>query len=332
MAKKRSEPSFKLLPLIGISVAVLLAAPVFATEKYNGPSPDYCVTCHPSFQSRGDLHDLHVGNGQFTGNCQLCHINQGDVPFLMYSEGDNSDGSGCMGCHGHDYGETILQDYGVGLMGRAKLSGYGLRRHHFNKNVMTCSVCHGLPADGPTPFPENVDPPYYARTDVDITDACNTDGTEDNTPEPNGEDTLGLDNDGDLLIDAADPDCAPSGTPGEPGGPTVAPLLVTTHDASAGTLALTVGLPLCGDDLTLIWGALADVGSYGYAGQDCSMDNSGTHNWTFGPTSESLFFLVVANDGTVEGSYGKDGDDIERPDDLGGALCPFSQDISNPCN
>jgi hypothetical protein len=251
----------------------------------------------------------------------------------MYSDGDNGDGLGCMGCHGHDYGETILADYGVpNLAGTSKSSGYGLRLQHYNKNVRTCDFCHGLPSDGPPPVPENINPIYYARTDVNITNACNTDGTEDGTPEPNGEDTVGLDNDGDLLIDAADPDCAPAGTPGETGGSSVAPLLVTAKNVATGALSLSVGTPCGGNDQTLIYGPLTAVPAYGYSGQDCSIDNSGTHTWTFGVGATSYFFLVVSNDGSVEGSYGTDSSGTERPEDVGGAVCPLPQDLVGRCD
>ena len=315
-----------------VLVVLLGAGYTLATDRYNGGTSDYCVNCHPSFQGRGDLHDLHVGNSEFTNNCQLCHISNGDNPLLMYSEGDNADGLGCMGCHGHDYGETILADYGVGLIGTSKNSGYGLRLQHFNKGVSGCDFCHGLPSQGLTPVAENIDPDYYARADVNISNACNTDGTEDGTPEPNGEDTVGLDNDGDLLIDAADPDCAPAGTPGEAGGNGLAPLLVTAKNVAAGTLSLTVGAACGASDQTLIYGPLTALPSYGYAGQDCSMDNSGSHLWSFGAASASQFFLVVSNDGNVEGSYGLDGSGAERPEDVGGAVCPLPQDLAARCD
>ncbi len=350
-SKRASSPGLSLW--IGITLLIFIAGVSLATERYNGATADYCVNCHPTFQGRNELHDLHVGNGQFTSNCDLCHVGTGDNPLLMYSDGDNADGLGCMGCHGHDYGETILQDYGLGLMGRAKNSGYGLRLQHTNKGVLSCVGCHG---ESQTPVPENIDPPYYARADVDITNACNTDGTEDSSPEAlrcqgnlqipceidadcgtdgpciSREDSDGLDNDGDTLIDAADPDCAPSGTPGESGGPGLSPLLVTTHDPAAGTLALTVGVPCGGTDMTVVWGPLTSVGTYGYTGQDCSMDNSGAHTWTFGPASESLFFLIVSNDGAIEGSYGTDHLGAERPEDIGGAVCPYPQNLVNRCD
>jgi len=81
----------------------------------------------------------------------------------------------CLGCHGRDYGGSTGQQ------------AAGLRAFHLSRGH-DCSGCH--PGD-PTPLGENVDPPHYARSDINITNACS-----DN-----------LDNDGDGVKDAADPDC-----------------------------------------------------------------------------------------------------------------------------
>jgi hypothetical protein len=62
------------------------------------------------------------------------------------------------------------------------------------------------------------------------------------------------------------------------------------------------------------------------------MDNSGAHTWDFGPGSASLFFLIVSNDGAIEGSYGTTDGVIERPEDIGGALCPYPQDLTGRCD
>jgi hypothetical protein len=108
-------------------------------------------------------------------------------------------GIGCIGCHGQ---------------GQNTNAGAGLRLHHTNAGVgpgpsdfLQCVNCHF----DPDPLPENTPPPYYGRDDVDPTDPCNSDGLEDfpgpPANPPGDEDTVGLDNDGDLLYDAADPDC-----------------------------------------------------------------------------------------------------------------------------
>jgi hypothetical protein len=147
------------------------------------------------FDSRGPLHDLHVS--QITGNCDLCHINTGDVPYT-YTSGE-VDGQGCRGCHGTDPGGAANFDWGAGL-----------RLHHANAGApadldfLVCANCHSDPA----PQPEDTVPVYYLRADVNAMDPCNADGTEDwgglfGDP-PSTPDGFGLDNDGDLLYDAAD--------------------------------------------------------------------------------------------------------------------------------
>ena len=326
----------RLLRNLGTALCVLViclaGTAAFSSPTYNGtPAEDFCVSCHPSFVNRDTLHDNHVGSQNFTGNCNNCHRSPGDNPFLMYSEGDFGNGLGCAGCHGRDYGETIQANHGEGLLGKPKASGYGLRLQHLNKGVMQCITCHTTD-DQVQVQPESTSPPYYARADVNITDSCNTDGTEDTSPEPNGEDTVGLDNDGDLLIDGADPDCGAASGPGETGGALMGRLVVTTRDDLLGSLNLTVGINCGATNQTLIWGPLSAVSSYGYSGQDCLMDNTGNHTWTFGTGSGSLFFLVVGNDGLVEGSYGIDSSGVERPEDTLLATCPMPQDLMARCD
>jgi VCBS repeat-containing protein len=200
-----------------------------AYEQYH-PSdstntPDGCYQCHgfagatnptvgtsfedatrfqnDGFDGRGPLHDMHVG--QITGTCNLCHISTGDVPFT-YTSGDPQ-GQGCRGCHGVDNGTLVNW-------------GAGLRAHHAKAGApadqtgLLCASCHS--AD-PAPSPESTVPVYYARSDVNAKDPCNADGTEDwgslSPFDPTLPDGLGLDNDGDLVYDGADSDCAANEPP-----------------------------------------------------------------------------------------------------------------------
>jgi hypothetical protein len=156
-----------------------------------------------------------------TGNCNLCHTGSGrDNPLTMWSTGD---GLGCAGCHGKDYGETTEQNYrGFSTQGKQKNSAWGLRRHHAQNGITVCADCHSDGATSPptaddgTPWPEDmiVDDPgngtgpthYYDRADVNFggssVDPCT------NEDSGNDADSQGLDNDGDDLYDAADPDCS----------------------------------------------------------------------------------------------------------------------------
>ena len=213
------------LLLLGVGVAsgfLLTLSAYDFYENQDGLEPgdpnfrtsNNCFSCHeeaatgiPGFDKRGDLHaEGHQGNA--TNNCRLCHSSTGDIPRLNSS--DSGAQPGCIGCHG-----LPLSD--------GTMTGAGLRLHHSNAGVPPdadgnfCVTCHqaGGPG-GPEPEtipPESAIPVYYTRVvedDVVQTDPCNGDTLEDWWTRLDGvvQDGLGLDNDGDLLVDAADPDCS----------------------------------------------------------------------------------------------------------------------------
>jgi hypothetical protein len=188
--------SRNLIPLLitgSVLSLMLLAIGVRDSDAYdsysNGSATTKCAQCHESaagggFQSRGPLHDAH--NASATSTCTRCHVQQGDVPATFR----------CVGCHG-----------------QATTGGAGLRKHHLlagappDNNGMLCSDCHSF---DPAPDPESSVPPYYGQADIIQTSPCNADGKEDFWSKTSGApDGKGLDNDGDLLIDAQDSDCAP---------------------------------------------------------------------------------------------------------------------------
>jgi hypothetical protein len=188
------KTSRKLVALLGSAAVVALlglAISIRDTGAYDtysdGSTSVKCAQCHENalggFQSRGPLHDAH--NASATNTCTKCHAQQGDIPVT----------SMCAGCHG-----------------QPNTAGAGLRKHHAlagapaDGDGLFCADCHSDPA----PDLESAAPPYYGQADVMQTSPCNADGTEDFwsfvTGAPDGK---GLDNDGDLLVDALDPDCAP---------------------------------------------------------------------------------------------------------------------------
>ena len=202
----------QIITLTGLLASGLSIPLVLTHESYHDPQLDdqgSCASCHPGFAGgpNSPLHALHTkGPDKMTSNCSLCHTGNGrDNPLLTWSD---NDGLGCMGCHGRDYGETIWNDYAdLPTAGKTKASGYGLRRLHVSAGVLYCSSCHlPFPAQG-TIFPESVSPPYYARDDVSLGDNPMAPCTNEDTL--NDADGLGLDNDGDGLVDAEDPDCQP---------------------------------------------------------------------------------------------------------------------------
>jgi hypothetical protein len=186
-----------LLCTMALGAALAWASSAFAFESYHDPNQNdagYCVPCHPDFAGgRSDAtHALHTGGGApITTNCDLCHTGSGrDNPLTLWSTYNDDQGFGCTGCHGRDYGETIEADYrGFPIADLPKSSAYGLRRVHAAQGVAICINCHG----DMEPLPENVQPPYYAdgASGSNVTDPC----------------LDGLDNDGDELYDADDPDC-----------------------------------------------------------------------------------------------------------------------------
>ncbi len=189
----------------------------------------------------GPLHNVHrnnmlgaAPNPSDAGRCNICHLGTSKTPVhLNESNGTTGyDPISCIGCHGRaaDRGTTgrLRRRTSSGPCG----DGAGLRQHHQNSGITVCGNCHSdaLPANF-TPAGEHIQPPYYFTPDsahpLKPTNACN----------PNDEENFeasseGLDNDGDLLYDLADPDClttTPTATA------TAAPALTATPDAPTAT-------------------------------------------------------------------------------------------------
>ncbi len=184
-----------------------------------------CGYCHGDFrnsnyvspvdgQNWGNLHNIHRTN-MLNGDCATCHYGagSGEFPVLLNASGG---GNGlapisCMGCHGVDP-QDPMHPNGWGA---------GLRAHHFNAGVgpdnngKTCASAGCHPND-PAPRPEDTLPAYYLNPGTNHpnmpTDSCNP--ASAGYPESFAGANLGLDNDGDLIHDEADPDCAgPTPTP-----------------------------------------------------------------------------------------------------------------------
>jgi hypothetical protein len=175
--------------------------------------PDWasgCLGCHGDFNSGTyvsfadgqnwgtDLMSGHMDNLIGDNDCDICHTAPGKSPvFLKSSDGGNGlDPVSCLGCHGREEGALGL-------------TGTGLRQHHWNSGVAVCIGCHFDSDPGSwTAVGEDALPPYYANPGINHplipNHPCNPQGSEDLAGISGG----GLDNDGDLLYDLADPDCA----------------------------------------------------------------------------------------------------------------------------
>ena len=120
-----------------------------------------------------------------------------------------------------------------------------------------------------------------------------------------------------------------SPTPGEASAP-VAPMLITHYDRTLGDIDVSYDPACASTDHTIYYGDLADVSTLTFSGQACGVGDTGSA--TFNPGPGSVFWVIVANDGSVEGSYGKDSSEMERMEDSVLAACNLAQDLLGRCD
>ena len=140
-------------------------------------SPGGCESCHGGFRDGNpSLHDVHR---DFISDCYMCHRGGSLGASMSIKDSDSFPGYSCNGCH----------------------QEAGTVRFHINEGE-NCSPCHAtdqpIVAESDLPF-------YYLEGRSAIVNPCrvnSANGGEDWTG-----DNAGLDNDGDGLRDAADPDC-----------------------------------------------------------------------------------------------------------------------------
>ena len=231
-----------LLVTLGLAlIALAVVAPEAGAYKFwssNVNATGSCASCHAGFRETSpyvspkggswgaSLHDVHTDTIMGgLGDCDACHGGAGITAVRMVnlsSSGAAADGVNaisCDGCHGR------LQD---GTVGAAGGWGAGLRQHHNNAGITDCLDCH---ADSDpaafTPVGENIVPAWYATFSLD---PANLTGRGENFAGA----TTGLDNDGDLIYDAADPDFGTANRP---------PVAVNDAYATAEDTALAVPAP-----------------------------------------------------------------------------------------
>jgi hypothetical protein len=196
-----------------------------------------CIDCHGDFNSGNYVSksdatpwgtNLMVGHEGFLGSssCNVCHKPPSGTPRSPVYIGLSAGITGfspvsCLGCHGRAQdakGATACVTGSATTIDPANCgSGAGLRKHHANSGVTECAGCHG---DGAvTVFGESIKPAYYFTPDAanpnKPIDSCNAAASPGNE---NKYGLAGLDNDGDLLRDSADPDCVDGDSDGIPNG------------------------------------------------------------------------------------------------------------------
>jgi hypothetical protein len=122
------------------------------------------------------------------------------------------------------------------------------------------------------------------------------------------------------------------GPPGEASKPLLPAeqLRVTSYDAGTGDVSVTFTSACDASDSAIYWGPLAAVSSYGYDGVACGAGVTGVA--TFDPGPGSVFFLVVGQNGTAEGSYGKSSSGGERPESTSLPGCDLPQSLAATCD
>ena len=111
-------------------------------------------------------------------------------------------------------------------------------------------------------------------------------------------------------------------------------LLVTGHDPATGAVSISFGIPCGATDHTIQYAELtrANLQTYNWSGQACSVGSAGTFDWLTSGTPETMFFVLVGNNGAEEGSYGRSSFGFERSDDGTSVDCPMVQNLQYVCD
>ncbi len=122
---------------------------------------------------------------------------------------------------------------------------------------------------------------------------------------------------------------AAGGLPGEASGDSSP--MQARYDRTTGHVEVHY-TPACdATNHTIYFGDLAAVASQAYSGAACGRGSSGLTSFAPAGVTDG-FFVIVGNDGAVEGSYGRDSAGVERPDDGGTQGCDAAQDLSSVCD
>jgi VCBS repeat protein len=104
---------------------------------------------------------------------------------------------------------------------------------------------------------------------------------------------------------------------------------VTAYDPATGMLDFTYG-PACeASGHSVVIGDLTSAVKGAYSSMVCGIGTSGAASFDPGPGS--VFFVVVGNNGSTEGSYGRTSQGAERPEAIGLGACDFPQDLLGVC-
>jgi hypothetical protein len=106
--------------------------------------------------------------------------------------------------------------------------------------------------------------------------------------------------------------------------------LRASWDAAGSEIDVTYAPACNATDHTIYWGPLSGVSHHEYHEAKCGLGVSGTAAFT--PPEGDVFFLVVGNDGSQEGSYGVDSSAVPRLEAVGTPLCDLPRAFAATCS
>jgi len=119
--------------------------------------------------------------------------------------------------------------------------------------------------------------------------------------------------------------------------PSTAPLEATSLYVSKSTgenIIIAYSAPCNATDDIIYWGKTPGaMTSISWTGQQCAIGTGGTYTLDTGALNpgEMMYLVVVGNNSTVEGSYGKNSSGAERPEAIGLPGCDYPQDVTGSC-
>jgi hypothetical protein len=111
--------------------------------------------------------------------------------------------------------------------------------------------------------------------------------------------------------------------------PGESPQMLASYDRASGAIEVSYAPACSATDHIVHYGPLATVRLYFYTASACALGASGTA--TFNPGTGSYFFLISGNDGSMEGSYGRDSHGVERPAETDPSACTLPQNSNATC-
>ena len=122
------------------------------------------------------------------------------------------------------------------------------------------------------------------------------------------------------------------GKAGEASGPG-SPMTVTKGTGTVVNISYTPAP--CATDHVLYWGTTTGrITSLNWTNSRCGLGTSGSTSFDPGPQPSGtlVYFVIVGNNGIVEGSYGRNSQGIERPEASGLGSCDYPQDMAEACS